>query len=452
MQVSHSFWDVVQQYFAECALLPVFVLALIWIVKKWKPEYKKFIIVIACGSVLVFNELVYRVFVAVGEGSTYYRLFWVVPIILVIAVFAVETVASLEKWKQAAVVCISLLAVFMFCGQTGEEWFSLPENIYQVDEDVIQVADALMELTDGEATYIVDNGDLSETIRLYDARIMYADLEEYTLYYILNGESKRILGRDLTEAIWNNRCRYLALRKDNPFMYKLMEGAGITLEDETDNYRIYKVDYDRVYADWVRGRRLNKGLVNWATIDYIQISGLQEQYGYVYISNFGDIENEDVYQEIFDKIEAQQPHGIIVNDTLSEYAEWHVQYADKLAELQIPYYCNDQEIQVIEQEEICICMMNNASGVSDEALEALYALIQEDKPIILVLSDMIESEEDAIYTLLNEDDSVAYVLSAKEGEYVKELLYGETLHYSIPVDENQIFSMLYIKGLEGKNE
>jgi len=249
MQVSHSFWDVVQQYFAECALLPVFMLALVWIVKNWKPEYKKFIIAIVCGSVLVFNELVYRVFVAVGEGSTYYRLFWIVPIIFIIAAFAVETVTSLEKWKQAAVVGISLLAVFMFCGQSGEEWFSLPENIYQVDKDVIQVADTLMELTGGEPTYIIDNGDLSDSIRLYDARIMYADLEEYTLYDILSGDSKRILGRDLTEAIWNNRCRYLALRKDNPFMYKLMEGAGITLETETDNYRIYKVDYEDLYDD-----------------------------------------------------------------------------------------------------------------------------------------------------------------------------------------------------------
>ena len=448
MQVSHSFLDVIQQYFAECALLPVFLLAVIWIVKKWKPEYKKFIIAIACGGVLIFNELVYRIFAAVGEGSTYYRLFWIVPIAFVIAVFAVEAVSLLEKWKQAAVIGISLLAIFMFCGQTGEEWFSLPENIYQIDEDAIQVADTVMELTGGEATYIIDNGDLSNSIRLYDARIMYADLEEYTLYDILNKDSKRILGRDLTEAIWNNRCRYLALKKDDPFMYKLMEGAGILLETETDNYRIYKVDYDKVYADWTSGRRLTKGLINWATVENIPIAGMQEEYGYVYISNFGDIANEEVYQEMFDKIEAQKPLGIIINDTLSEYAEWYVQYEDKLAELQIPYYCNNQELQVIEQESFIIYMMNNSDGITDKALTELKALMQQEKPIVLVLSSAIESEEDAMYALLSENDGVVYVLSAKEGEYVKALLCDEILQYAIPVDENQILSMLYIRGLE----
>ena len=451
MQVSHSFFNVIQQYFAGCVLLPVFIVALVWIVHKWKPEYRKRIVVMICGSILVFNELVYRVFVVVGEGSTYYRLIWIVPIAFVISVFVVEQVTVMTKVNQVLVLCISLLVIFMFSKQSGEEWLTIPTNVYQVDEDVVQVADKLMEITDGEPTYLLDNGNLYEEIRQYDARIMYTDMEEVGLWAIIEGESDKVLGRDLIEVIWDDRSRYLALRKDNSFIHKLVESAGLTLAGDTDNYSLYYVDYEELYWDWVTNRKLMAGLIEQATTEYISIAGLNGKFGYVYISNFGVLENEEMYQEMFEKIKLQQPQGVIINNQLARNADWYLQYEDLFEEMQIPYYCNNQEFQVIEQTEFNICMMDNVDGISDESFEKLKVLVEEGEPIVLVLSSKVENDG-KLYSFIAEAESVVQVLTAQKSEYTKELLGEHKLQYAIPVDENHIFTMLYIKGLEGKNE
>lgn len=448
MQDSHSFFNVLQQYFAGSALLPVFVIALAWIILKWKSEYKRIMVAILCGSALVFNEFIYRVFVAVGEDITYYRLLWIVPTVFIIAVFTVENISRLKKNGQVAVVSISLLAVFMFSGQTGAEWFSLPENIYQVDEDVIQVADTVMELTGGESVYLLDNGELDMSIRQYEPRIVYTNNLESGLWEVMKGASSNVLGSDIMQATYDDRSRYLALRKDEPLAHKLVESAGHTLVAGTDNYQIYQVDYYTVHWDLVKIAELTGGIINRASIEYIPISGVSEKCGYVYLTDFGPAENEEIYQELFGKIISLQPQGIIINDGLSGNSEWYLQYADMLEAMQIPYYCNNQEFQVIEEEEFLICMLDNMDGISEDTLAKFQALTNEGKPVVVVLSSKVEDETDRLYSMLVEQDFVVQVLSARKGDYTKDVLGEKLLQYAVPVDENQILSMIYLKGPE----
>jgi len=448
MQDSHSFFSVLQQYFAGSAMVPVFVMALAWIILKWKKEYRGIVVAILCGSVLLFNELIYRVFEVVGEGITYYRLLWVIPLVLVIAVFAVENISRLKRNRQVVVVSIALLAIFMFSSQTGAEWVSLPENIYQVDKDVIQVADTVMELTNGERVYLLDNGELDMSIRQYEPRIVYTNNLESGLWEVMKGASANVLGSDIILATHNDRSKYLALRKDELLAHKLMESAGHTLVADTDNYQIYQVDYDQVYWDWEKATQLAEGVVNRISIEYIQTSGAGERCGYVYITDFGSIENDTIYQELLGKIASFQPQGIIINDSLSENSEWYLQCIDSLEALQIPYYCNNREFQVIEGNEFIICMLDNTDGISDTVLAEFQALANQNKPVVVVLSTKVENEADKFYSLLAEQDFVVQVLSARKGDYTKDLLGENLLQYAVPVDENQILSMIYIEGSE----
>lgn len=448
MQDSHSFFNVLQQYFADSALLPLFVIALVWIVKKWKPEYKRIIVAMALGSILVFNELIYRVFVIAGEGITYYRLLWIIPIVFIVAIFIVECVTRLRKDMQIVVACIFLLAVVMFSEQITSEKLSLPDNIYQVDKDVIQVADKVMELSNGERAYLLDNGGLDMAIRQYDARIVYTDNEEYGLWAVIEGESKNVLGSDIIQATYDDRSKYLALRKDEPLAHRLVESAGHAQIASTDNYLIYCVDYDRVYWDWEKRTLMSEGNVGQMTMEYVPVTGVDERFGYVYLSDFGDVENESVYQELFSKIRALQPEGLIINDQLSVNAGWYVDYADQLGELMIPYYCNNQEFQTIEQDKVIICMMDNRNGISKETLEKFKELEKKGKPVIVVLSVKVEDIADEFSKFVTDTDFVVQILSAQKGGYSKELFGEKRLQYATPVDENQILNILYLKDLK----
>ena len=445
MQDSHSFFNVLQQYFADSTLLPLFVIALVWIVKKWKPEYKRIVIAMALGSILVFNELIYRIFVMAGEGITYYRLLWIVPIVFIVAVFVVESVTKLRKGAQIIVVCISVLAVVMFSEQITTEKFAFPDNMYQIDNDVIQVADKVMELTNGEPAYFLDNGGLDMSIRQYDARIVYTDNEEYGLWAVIEGESKNVLGSDIIQATHDDRSKYLALRKDEPLAHRLVESAGHAQIASTDNYLIYCVDYDRVYWDWEKRTLMSEGNVGQVTMEYVPVTGVDERFGYVYLSDFGAAGNEEVYQEVFSKIRSLQPEGIIINDQLSVNAGWYVDYADQLEELNIPYYSNNQEFQTIEHDKVIVCMMDNRNGISKETLEKFKELEKKGKPVIVVLSVKVEDMADEFSKFVTDTDFVVQVLSAQKRGYSKELFGEKRLQYAIPVDENQILSILYLK-------
>lgn len=452
MQVSHSFLDVVGQYFAECILLPLFVLAIIWIVKKWNKDRKSALAAIGIASIFVFNEIAYRIFVAVGEGSTYYRLFWIVPIALVVAAFLVACVMSMEKGKRLLVLAVILVASFMFTTRSGAEWFDIPENVYQMDEDVVQVADALMELTGGEPTYLMDDGSINNTVRQYNANVLYTDMELYDIELILKGYETNVLARDAQDAIINNHSRYIAIKKEDRLICKVMENAGIKLANETDNYFLYYVDYDQLGADWTESVLNEADFAEPLNIEYIPVSGLNEGLEYVYITDFGPADNEEVYREVLEKMAVIQPDGILINNQLSEYAEWLVQYEELLEEFGIPYYCNDAEFQVISCGEIDICMMDNREQVTEPAMKSLEELMNQGKPIVLILSEELEAStgSELLGMITKENSPIVQVLSAKKGAYSKTLLGNEILQYAAPLDSGQMLNVIRIEALEAE--
>lgn len=454
MQVSNSFFDVVRQYFAECALLPVFALSFIWLFKRWDKNARRALIAIGCCCIVVFNEITYRIFGMAGEGITYYRLFWILPILLVTAAFFVDCIMSVSKEKRILMAGILGIFVWMSMPRDGREWFAIPESIYQLDANVIQVADALMETTNGQPVYFIDDGSISTTVRQYDARIMSTDMNMYAMDIILQGYDTNVLAKDAQEAIVKNRSRYIAIRKSNPIICKVMENAGVKLANETDNYHLYYVHYDRlwmdldVYAQAAEEESLLTGSLN---IEYVPIAGFEEELEYVYLTDFGS-SKEDVYQEALEKIKCIHPDGVIINNQLSKNRDWHQQYENILEELDVPYYCNDMEFQVISTESVNICMMDNREAVSETALTSLKELINEGKPIVLVLSKRLEQNNDAALfdVVTSQDSQVIQVLSAESNTYHKTLLNEQILQYASPADSGQLLNIIRIEGLEPK--
>lgn len=452
MQVSYSFLDVFQQYFTDTVFLSLFLLALMWIIKKWNKDRKRALIAVGCASILIFNEIVYRVFVAMGEGSTYYRLFWMIPIALVSAAFIVECITSMTQGKCVLALVIVGIACFFFSGKSGTEWFTLPDNIYQMDEDVMQVSDALMELTNGEPTYLADDGSISGTIRQYNAKVMNTDTEVYFLDIMMQGYNSNVIGRVIQDVVRENHSRYFAVKKIDKSIYKTLETGGLKLATETDNYRIYYVDYNQLYEDYEERIKLEEGLWNQINYEYISIPGLEKEWEYVYVTDFGDIENEAVYREVVEKIENIRPAGVIINHQLSENAAWVERYQEAFASMNIPCYYNDQAFQVIENEHVDICMIDNSEMITDETVQLLEELVNQPKPVVLVLSKRLSEETDETFVefITQENSSIAQVLSVEKGGFVKELLGNELLQYAAGADNKQQINIIRIESLEPK--
>jgi len=442
MQTSHSFIDVVLQYFAEGILLPLAALALVWVYRKWNKDKRQALLAIGVASVLVFNEPMYQLFSAMGEGSTYYRLFWIAPFGLIIAAIVVQGITSLEKRKSILVLVIFLIACYMNTEKTGAEWFDVPDNVYQIEDDVMQVADALMEVTGGNPTYLADDGSIGYTVRQYNAKVMYTDMGQFDMDLILKGYETNVMGRDVQDAIINNHTRFIAIKKSDKMICKIMESAGVKLASKTDNYNLYYVDYNQLGKDWNERDSYN--------VEYIPVSDIEMPLEYAYITDLGDANNEQVYLEMLDKIGDLALDGIIINSQYSKNFEWVEIYAKQLQSMGVPVYLNNKEFQHISLKEIELCMIDNREQISDETIQALEELSQRSKPVILVLSKQLnaESGNTLLKTILAENSNIVQVLSAEKDVYAKTLLDEKILQYAAPVDSDQVLNIIRIESLE----
>lgn len=451
MQINNSFLDVCQQYFQNSILLPLFVIALIWMLLKWNREKRIAFCVIGIVCVLIlFNPVFYRIVDSIGEGSTYYRFFWIIPITLVISAVLVELISFFLREKKKIGIFIVILIGLVFSPRLYSDWLKIPTNIYQLDEDVIQVADTLMELTNDQPTTLLDSGEIKETIRQYNAKIKFTELYTEYINQVICTDKADYLGRYMQDYISMNASQYIAIEKEKTVTYKLIESAGVQRAAETDGYYLYHVDHEAIDTDWFVLLDYEEGICNFANIEYVLVPGMKNEYEYIYISDFGPIENEDAYREIVEEINASNAEAVFINTGQSIYSDWVSQYEELLEDLQIPYYWNNKDVQVIENEDIIFCMVDNVSNVSEIEIEEVKRLNEKGKPIILILTNMLlEDASDELYRIVTAEDSrVVQILTTNPNRSIKNLINNSFLQYATPVDVGQTFNIIRVKALE----
>ena len=66
------------------------------------------------------------------------------------------------KSKMEKVICVAVMVclIFLYSGGKISDWVTLPENIYQISEDKIQVADLIEEVTGGERVIVYAEDEL----------------------------------------------------------------------------------------------------------------------------------------------------------------------------------------------------------------------------------------------------------------------------------------------------
>lgn len=447
MPDNYSFFHVCKEYFADTAILPLFAIAVIWLIRKWNRDKKQAFFVTAVISIcLLYNGAVSFLAAKVGEADTYYRFFWICPMVLIIALFVVELLFHTEGTKRTGMIVVLCMAAFLFSSKLPSTWVNIPKNIYQLDSEVIEIADIIQELEDGNYIAMIDNGDISNTIRQYTSQIGFTELSLDSMDYILSGRNTNYIGRYLLEDFINNNSDYYVLKKEKPSVCRVVESIGLELAAESEKYYIYYRNYEQIQKESAWIGEQEEFYLSMLNLEYIQVEDLQKAVDVVYVSDFGTMENDAAYHNAIEQIQNMQPECVIINSRLSEQPEWYIEKKTELDAIGVPYYCNDQEIQVIEQEGFVFCLIDNLTEVSDRVIEKLKNLNEAGKAIVLVLSAELQVDDKLYAVVTAEDSQVVQVLAARKNEYYKGVLEGKMIQYATPTDNNVMFNVLRVKG------
>lgn len=136
---------------------------------------KRLAFIIILSVLLIFNNLSFRLIGKLTGTETYYRFIWAVPILPVIAWAGTKAVMERKKLWEKLAVCV--LAVALFRGGTStfltEGSIGVPENIYSLPDDAVQVCEVIEQDKDKERPVVIFDLECQLAARLYDPKLVW---------------------------------------------------------------------------------------------------------------------------------------------------------------------------------------------------------------------------------------------------------------------------------------
>ena len=461
MQGVESFWQALAWYLKDNILTLIFLLAFIYLVKKSEKNTKKNILVVCLGAILfAFNGVIYAIIEKLGEGETYYRFFWICPIVLISAYFIIEILTSKISWKNKSIIGILIVVYCVFNGSISfEKWTNIPENIYQLNNDIIQIADLIDEKSDGQRVALLDDSSLTHYIREYNSNIITKLDGTYYLNQILYTDKVNYLGREVIGFLEMNNSEYMAIQKEKRATNTVFQNAGISIVGESDNYYLYSMTYETLYDELEYLEALSEESGMHVNCEYINIPGMKDEATYLYVTDLWSkptVEQQNSVIELANKLNVD---ALIINSDIQAGSLQETEISTKLERLEVPYVYNNQELQVIENDAFEIYCMNNTH--SDFEIDDLYdnsLWNNNEKPVILVLSEALEDKEsiekDAIETELEQENSsnrsslVVEVLTDNNRTYLKSMINDDIMQYGAKDVEYGFATIVHVKGLD----
>lgn len=457
MQGIESFIDALSLYITNNILFIVFLIAAIYILKKSSQKQQKYFIAVAVTAIVfIFNGITFAVVKRLGEDTTYYRFFWICPIVLASAYLMIELFfeKAVTKIQKFGLLVIFGVMVFVNYGQSFHGWTTLPSNIYQIEDDIVQLGDMIDEHTGGERTILLVNDYIASHIREYNANIIINPDGKYYLDEIINGDNINYSARDAMMFVDSNMAEYIAIEKEKIGTNRLFYSIGCEKIGETDNFNVYHYDYELSEAEWelfITERDKNSLYIN---SEYINVPGLKGQKDYLYMTDLWVNTSEEERQIIIELANRLQVEAVIINSTPDNADVKPEDLERELAGLKVPYIYNNHGIQLIEEEEFlvtCITMQEVANRQEEE----LKNIMSMEKPMILVTDRKLHADDtDGVSAMVQAEDSPVVEVVTLTGGMYKEMLNDNIMQYgSMDVGADEVLSLvtlLRVKGLEAE--
>lgn len=204
---------------------------------------------------ILFNPLmVYAAEEFLLKDMVYWRIFWIIPVVPVIAYAAAQAVSGCKEKKKKLITSIAILLIIVYCGKlvynTGN--FQEADNLYKIPQEAIDICDIINEQSeDGETIQLLVTPELASYIRQYDGTMKMlfgrhgrgnAEGEIDTVYEQLQSDTMDLVL--ITEIARDTGCNYLILNshrmpQDRPEIDSLYE-FGYMSVDTVGEYIIFK--------------------------------------------------------------------------------------------------------------------------------------------------------------------------------------------------------------------
>lgn len=254
-----------QNYGGTTMFLPVFLICLIYCYHKAEAAGKKRLIWYGLLAVIfVFNDISRKIIGKFTDVSTYYRFIWAVPVLIVIAYVLCHMLKSSSGRKEKVMILVLSFFVLMF-GQSSflhQDCFRLPNNQYNVSEDVLETCDIISGHKQKERPVVIFDLEIQMAARLYDPSLIWGisrkayieqnNMEDYhsagkyrnqkILIQAVNYGDKSA-GEELRNALKERKIDYIVTFSDYD-MDEYLQQLGCEVVGHSRTRTVYNVDLE----------------------------------------------------------------------------------------------------------------------------------------------------------------------------------------------------------------
>lgn len=262
MQGVSNVFSVVKKYNGDTWFLLFFLAAAGYLlVTGEREERRKIFLVFAASVLLVYNDVSFRIVSKVIGSDTYYRFFWMVPVVPLVGYVLVDLFirrkTAVGKGLVAGMAVLLLAAGGTSC--VNRDTLKLPSQVHYVDPEIIAMGELIEADKSREFPRVASSIEIALPIRLSNSSLRNV-ISRNT--YLKNGEIKtntgtkrrqkqayRLVNGDHLKAetiqslIDRSNIDYFVIA-DRYQMDDLMTEAGCTVLAGTGNYTIYRTFLD----------------------------------------------------------------------------------------------------------------------------------------------------------------------------------------------------------------
>lgn len=311
-EVLVSIRDMYASYNGSGMHLALFFACILYLIVNKKEKEKRYLFVgyTLLFFILAFFPLTAKVIMKLLDSgeNVYWRIFWLLPVGIVIAYTAVQIIVQMETKVKRYLILFIMLVMIALTGKNvyNTEIFDREQNHYKLPQDAIDIcniieADALENKI--EKKKLITVNDLVSSIRQYDADIFmpygYAAIKGSRTETTNAGEIFRIMSSE--NKNWEALSWYAAMEECNYLAYPIDEGVAAALEGlgyekvgSNASYYVYRRNLDaKAYND------------NWLITQYGSAEGsqlsfytLQDKKGHLIVVDGGWTTDADYVRQV----------------------------------------------------------------------------------------------------------------------------------------------------------
>lgn len=320
-----SVLDTIIAYGGNTCYLSLFILCVVYCVYTLDKYKRKQMFCIMILSVLcIYNDGMRLIISKFTDIETYYRFLWMIPVIPMLAYCFVDLLFRVKEIHKRVIVALLLLVMVTFGGSSylSEGCFALPENRYNIPDDVIAVCNLIKSDRGMENPVVAGDVQVQLPLRTYDASFVWGisreaylavmdenyngegyQNEAVVLQTVLDGEIEDTAR--LREALEALDINYLVIKSEYALDSSLERVACAKIGD-CGEYSVYYFDRERVAES---ENTKEQTTLNIETVDLV-IPGVSREYTFLFFadSHVGT-ESEDNPEEVNEY--AKERNGIL---------------------------------------------------------------------------------------------------------------------------------------------